>query len=999
MKLSLLILVLSSTLITYSQSYFQQNVDYKIDVTLNDKTNTLSAYEEFVYTNNSQCALDFIYVHLWANAYKNNKTALANQLYDQKNMVLQFATDEEMGFIDSLDFKVNGEKVKWELDEEHIDIAKVYLKSSLNPGEKMTVSTPFKIKIPTGDISRLGHVGESYQITQWYPKPAVFDVNGWNQMPYLGIGEFYSEYGTFDVSITLPNNYIVGATGDLQTNSEISFLDSIALATESKFKNKTFRENKAIGKANTAFPKSSAGVKTIRYTQSNVHDFAWFADKRFEVLKGKVELPHSKREVTTWCMFVPHHAKLWEESIEYINDATYWYSKWNGDYPYNQVTAVDGTISAGGGMEYPNVTVIGNSGSKMELEVVIVHEVGHNWFYGQLGSNERVHAWMDEGMNTTNEIRYIETKYPNNDNMSKMMGNMAKTIHLDHLSHHDMSHMSYETTAGLGLDQPIDLHSADYSMVNYGGIVYSKTGLVFNYVRDYLGDELFDKCMHHYYSKWEFQHPQPYDMKQSFEEVTGKNLNWLFEDIITTTKQIDFKIKKVKIGDEGTDVTVKNVGQINSPYRVDVYSLENYRGTKWVEPGDRKQTVHFEEKTIDEVKIDGNKKMPEVNRTNNFWHKKGLFGKVEPIIFEFLAGDNEPGETQVWWTPIVAYNVYDKGMLGVVLHNQTIAKNKFEYTLIPMYSFGRKNISGLANVKYNFIPATNFSMISVGAKAKTFKNSLASFHSEYMVASPFVDFQIGKPKAKKHHKQALLIQGVSLLEKTQGLSGVVENWTYGGFAEYTFDFSHRVNKFNAKLKLDYLNQSTQNLQLSNLNLELKYTFEYWDEENETIEFRGFVGTNLFTSGLSHNIYAFSPSGQTGSQDYFYDSYLIGRNRTDGMWAQQRLNNQGGMNTGSPFGNSNSMLATLNMYVTLPYIPLIGFYSDLGIADIAGTTEVMYDMGLGIRLYEGNFGVYFPLLESQNLLNAYPNGATYGQRIKFVLNMNALSPDKIMKKVL
>jgi hypothetical protein len=391
--------------------------------------------------------------------------------------------------------------------------------------------------------------------------------------------------------------------------------------------------------------------------------------------------------------------------------------------------------------------------------------------------------------------------------------------------------------------------------------------------------------------------------------------------------------------------------------------------------------------------------MPEVNRTNNFWHKKGVFGKVEPIKFEFLAGDNEPGKTQVWWTPMMGYNVYDKAMLGVLFHNQTIAKNKFEYTLLPMYSFGRKNVSGFANVKYNFRPATKFSMISIGAKARTFKNALAGYDSEYMVANPFVDFQIGKPKSNKHYKQNVLIQGVSLFEKTQSPIGVQENLTYGGFVEYGFDFAHRVNKFNAKVKVDYVDQRTTDLQLSNLNIELKYTFEYWDEKNKSIELRGYFGTNLFTNGITHNIYAFSPSGQTGSQDYFYDSYLMGRNELGGMWGQQRLNNQGGMNTGSPFGNSNTMLATINLFATLPYIPLIGFYSDFGIADVAGTTEVMYDLGVGIRLYEGNFGVYFPLLESQNMLDAYQSGATYGQRIKFVLNMNVLNPEKIMQKVL
>ena len=515
-----------------------------------------------------------------------------------KNMALEHATEDDKGYIDSLDFKVNGETVKWELDAQHIDIAKIHLKSPLQPGQKITVSTPFKIKIPNGDISRLGHVGESYQITQWYPKPAVFDRNGWNQMPYLTQGEFYSEYGTFDVSITLPKNYVVGATGDLQTQSELDFLDEKAAATQKKYDDDKFRNDKKSGSGNTAFPESDQETKTIRYTQKNVHDFAWFADKRFEVLKGEVELPYSKRKVTSWAMFVEHHANLWKDAIEYLNDATFYYSKWNGDYPYNQVTAVDGTISAGGGMEYPNVTVIGNSGSKEELEVVIVHEVGHNWFYGQLGSNEREHPWMDEGMNTLNELRYIETKYPNNEQMSKMMGNMAQKIHLDHLSHHDMSDITHGMVASMGADQPIELPSDEYTSTNYGAIVYAKTGLVFSYLRDYLGDELFDQCMLAYYAKWEFKHPQPQDMKQVFVEITGKNLDWVFEDLITTTKHIDYKIKRVKQDENGTTVIIKNVGQINSPVRVDAFSLGQYKYTKWVEPGEKTPEVHFTEKTF-----------------------------------------------------------------------------------------------------------------------------------------------------------------------------------------------------------------------------------------------------------------------------------------------------------------------------------------------------------------------------------------------------------------
>ena len=224
-------------------------------------------------------------------------------------------------------------------------------------------------------------------------------------------GEFYSEFGKYDVSITLPENYVIMATGDLQTESEVSFLNNKAKQTKVQFEKGGIPIVDSLEIADMTFPKSSEKFKTVRFTQSKVHDFAWFADKRYHVLKGEVLLGESNKKVTTWALFTNKEAHLWEKSIEYLNDATLYFSKWVGEYPYSHVTAVDGTISAGGGMEYPNITVIGTSDNDYSLETVIVHEVGHNWFYGILGSNERDNAWMDEGLNTYIEIRYMEEKY------------------------------------------------------------------------------------------------------------------------------------------------------------------------------------------------------------------------------------------------------------------------------------------------------------------------------------------------------------------------------------------------------------------------------------------------------------------------------------------------------------------------------------------------------------------------------------------------------------
>ena len=206
-----------------------------------------------------------------------------------------------------------------------------------------------------------------------------------------------------------------------------------------------------------------------------------------------------------------------------MHDATYYYSLWNGDYPYKQCTAVDGTISAGGGMEYPGVTVIGESFTDKALEEVIMHEVGHNWFYGMLGSNERLHPWMDEGLNSHNEIRYMRTKYPDfNLYLDQLPDKIVKILGLEGYDTKQTLLEMNMISARTGQDQPIELHSEKYTSMNYGLIVYYKTAIVFDYLMAYLGEDLYDKCMKTYFEKWKFKHPRPEDLRSIFEEKTNK---------------------------------------------------------------------------------------------------------------------------------------------------------------------------------------------------------------------------------------------------------------------------------------------------------------------------------------------------------------------------------------------------------------------------------------------------------------------------------------------
>ena len=265
-KLLLLTIILFFAELTYSQqTYWQQKNDFKISVTLNDLDNSITGFEQIDYYNNSPDTLTFIWIHLWQNAFKNDRTAFSDQLLVNGRTDFYFSPENKKGYINKLNFKVDKINASTEDHPQHQDIIKLLLPQPLIPGKMIKIETPFHVKLPY-NFSRGGHIGQSYQLTQWYPKPAVYDKNGWHEMPYLDQGEFYSEFGNFEIEITVPKNYIVAATGDLQNEDEKLWLkkksNSIILKPDKKDLKKVIVLN------------SSSSFKTLKYLQNNVHDFA-----------------------------------------------------------------------------------------------------------------------------------------------------------------------------------------------------------------------------------------------------------------------------------------------------------------------------------------------------------------------------------------------------------------------------------------------------------------------------------------------------------------------------------------------------------------------------------------------------------------------------------------------------------------------------------------------------------------------------------------------------
>lgn len=518
--------------------YFQQKVDYNIKVSLNDEDKTLDGTVDMLYYNNSPDTLSFIWFHLWPNAYKNDKTAFSEQLLKNGRTDFYFSDESKRGYINRLVFKVNGINVRTE-DSSAVDIKKIYLNSPLFPKQTIHISTPFHEKLPH-NFSRSGYSGKTFQLTQWYPKPAVYDNMGWHPMSYLDQGEFYSEFGIFDVSITIPSEYLVAATGVLQDEQEIKYLLSLAKNNLYDSAINVTRITKAnlTSKINSrkVFQENAGKTKTLHYHQDNIHDFAWFANKEFLIQQDTLKLL-SGRIINVWSFYSNASKKIWNKSIDYIKESITTRSRWLGEYPYDVVTAVEANMGFSGGMEYPMITSISPMHSSKALETVIEHEVGHNWNYGILATDERTYPWMDEGINTYFDRRFMrEEIFP-------LRKTTAKSNILYNKIPENFDDLLYRNVLEIKKDQPIETISEKFNEMNYNLIAYHKTALWLEMLENYMGRQKLDSAFHTFFNVWKFKHPYPQDVKKIFQDIAQKNIDTIF-NLISLKGPLASRVKR-----------------------------------------------------------------------------------------------------------------------------------------------------------------------------------------------------------------------------------------------------------------------------------------------------------------------------------------------------------------------------------------------------------------------------------------------------------------------
>lgn len=600
--------------------YWQQHVDYKMDIQMNVKNFQYSGTQELIYTNNSPDTLKKVFYHLYFNAFQPGSemdVRLTSIADPDKRMVKSFKGGDgetvkiskisqlkpnEIGYIKVKELTQDGEQVKTKVVGTilEVDLAKPIL-----PNSKTTFNMTFDGQVPVM-VRRAGRnsaEGVALSMSQWYPKMAEFDFEGWHADPYIG-REFHGVWGNFDVKITLDKNYTVGATGYLQNKNEIGHGYQDA-------------------GVKVSIPKKQKTL-TWHFVAPNVHDFAWGADDNFihDKLMGPngVELhflyKRDREIVKNWKELQPATVKL----LEYFNETI-------GEYPYKQYSVIQG---GDGGMEYAMCTLITGKRSLPSLVGVTAHELAHKWFQHLLATNESKHEWMDEGFTTFISDFAVKTV------LEKDLQEDENPFRSNYNSYFYMVKKEHQN--------PLSTHADRYDdNMNYGISAYSKGAVFITQLAYVIGWDNTMKTLKRFYHDYKFSHPTPNDFKRTAERVSGAILDWYLVDWTQTTNTIDYAIKELKQEENTASFTLERIEKMPMP--IDLYveyedgSMESFyipntlmrwekanptpeisrtilKGWDWAHPTFT-HTFNTKGKKIKQLIIDPSELMADINKKDN----------------------------------------------------------------------------------------------------------------------------------------------------------------------------------------------------------------------------------------------------------------------------------------------------------------------------------------------------------------------------------------------
>ena len=962
-EIQIVLLILLCGWCHITAQYQQQDIKYDIKADYDAAAHTVKGTVVVTYTNEVAESLDRVYLHLWANAYSSKSSDYSKQQLKLGNTAYYFAKESHMGGYDGITANIEGQAAKLIYTDTR-EVAYIELMQPLAKGDAVTLELAYTLRMPYL-YDRLGWDERSVQLVHWYPSIAVYDNEGWHTMPYLAMGEHYPTVADYRVRLSLPHEHVV-STGPID------------------------------GSAVT----------------SGITDFAIVAS-------DGAELSHSSHNDYDLSMLHYDNEHLADEGLAIAADVIDYMESQVGKYPHKSLAIAE--QSGRSGMEYGALVTV-SAASAEEARYLIAHEVIHQWFYGGVVTDQRQHAWMDEGFTTYYQRRYYEAR-GYEDHYSSMLpqlhGKANSTPIQQYLA---------EMQAKRQWAQPMCTHIHNVSTINYGFNNYEVAARWLSHLEQNVGQELMDDAVQQYVKQWSGKHPQPADLQQVFVEAIGElETEWFFEAMGCATATTDYAVRRLAEG----KVQVTNTSKLLPPYLLQVHLQDGSIVNRWMPPTD--STVvdladasrdyaggDQESKTVStaditRIKLGPDDGLLDHNRNNNIIGKKPI--KIVPGI-----GLDDDDYTELYVLPLLNYNTTDGVTAGGILYNTSVAANNWKWLMAPQYGFRSGKLVGHAWTTYDhYLDHNRYRKLVYRLGVKSYGQQYIESISQplqYLKIDPSVSLHF-QHKADSHVYSKLTYRALAISNEQYdfGAERTTDAWSYIQQLRYErFDFDG-LSPSDVNVTLEYQPYTNSfGTAEQYLKLTAAYKKSWLYSPTKKISFRLWGSYFLVNSQRNSTSYDRRIArGATalihqGYNDYTYEETFFNRNNQNvGLWGRQVSYAGGGFKVplGSQYsiGQSNDLALALNFEADIPgrlpkVLPLavfldVGYHRTYSPAAEQLEGTALYSGGLALNYGEGLFSIYIPLVHSSIIGDVYSTeGVGLLGRVSFRFDLNRFNPWEI-----
>jgi len=896
-----------------------------IHAALNTQTDELKIQQEIIFHNKSDSVLSAIYLHNWANAYRDKNTPLANRFVENYSNSFHFANDKHRGNSEINSISINYDLVSWEITDKDPDILKINLNESLKPKDSLKIIATYSVKIPDDKFTNYGVDKTTYNLRYWYLIPAIFDKK-WQIYNNLDMDDLYVDFTNYFINIKVPKDFVVNS--DL-----IISCDTLANANSYKLIGRK-RQDIAVNitKENNFTEYKSSPVALV----TNMDSKKLHPDIKTAIINRELSFIQSY-------LGVYPHKKLFINKIEYEK---------NPVYGFNQLPSFLNPFT-----------------DTFEWDIQLFKILSRKYIDNTLLFNKREDAWLADGLQTYLMIKYVEKYYPNVKaigDISKLWG--VRNFNLSKINFNDKYPFVYQFAARKNLDQPLTTHADSLSNFNRKIVNKYKAGLGIQYLENYLGEATISDAIKSFSEKYTGQNTQS-DLFLNLID-TPKDIDWFKTDYLNTSKKVDYTIKKIVKKNDSLEISILNKRNFTAP--VQLYGIQNkeivYK--KWLVDIDSLTKITIPANGFDRLSLNHEFYLPEYNLRNNWKNiDKNLFNR--PVQIKFMKDIENPYYNQIFYTPEARYNYYDGLILGLSISNKTLLNKSFLYKLTPSYGIKSNSFSGSFSMLYEYLPENEkINRFLTGISGSTFH------YAEDLSYSTFTPFALLEFKRKSLRDVSSRVLHTSYVmvdrEKSPTQTQHIETNKYN-----VFNLSYGYSKPNI---IDDLRLST-GLQIANKFSKISATVHYrlLTDTNRQFDFRIFTGAFL-SNKTETDFFSFALDRPT---DYLFQYDYLGRSETTGILSQQIIINEGGFKSKLPVAYANQWLTTINTSVGL--WRWFEVYNDVGF--VKNKNERLYfayDSGVRLNFIQGILEVYFPFYSNLGWELSQPN---YSTKIRFVLVIN------------